>query len=106
MSSAGTITLAKPGLQVAQNGGVAMTLLASYTANLAYHRNAIALVTRAPALPVEGDMAVDRVTMVDPRSGLAFDVSMYAQYRQIYYEVAIAYGASVVKPEHLITLKG
>jgi len=106
ISAPGSITINKPGLLTTVAGSTAMTIGNSYTANAAYHRNAIALVTRAPALPQEGDMAVDRVTMVDPRSGLAFDVSMYAQYRRIYYEVAIAYGAAVVKPEHVCTLLG
>jgi len=106
ISAPGTITLNKPGLLNALAGNTAMTIGASYAPNLAYHRNAIALVTRAPALPVEGDMAEDRATIIDPRSGLAFDVSMYKQYRQVYYEIAIAYGASVIKPEHVTTVMG
>jgi hypothetical protein len=106
ISAPGTITINKPGLLTNIASGTAMTVGASYAPNLAYHRNAIALVTRAPALPVEGDMAVDRETIIDPRSGLAFDVSMYKQYRQVYYEIAIAYGASVIKPEHVTTIMG
>jgi hypothetical protein len=106
ISAPGTITLNKPGLLTSLAGNTAMTIGSGYAPNLAYHRNAIALVTRAPALPVEGDMAVDRATIIDPRSGLAFDVSMYKQYRQVYYELAIAYGGAVIKPEHVTTLMG
>jgi hypothetical protein len=106
ISAPGTIQINKPGLLTNLASGAAMTVKPSYTPNLAYHRNAIALVTRAPALPIEGDMAVDRVTLVDPRSGLAFDCSMYQQYRQVYYELAIAYGAAVIKPEHVSTVFG
>lgn len=106
IAAPGTININKPGLLTAIAPATAVTVGASYAPNVAYHRNAIALVTRAPALPIEGDMAVDRVTMIDPRSGLAFDVSMYAQYRRIYYEVAIAYGCAVIKPEHVSTLLG
>lgn len=106
IAAPGSIVINKPGLKTALAGNTAMTIGANYTPNLAYHRNAIALVTRAPALPVEGDMAVDRETIIDPRSGLAFDVSMYKQYRQVYYEIAIAYGASVIKPEHVTTVLG
>lgn len=102
----GTITLNKPGLLTTLQAGTAMTIGASYAPNMAYHRNACALVTRAPALPIEGDMAVDRVTIVDPRSGLAFDCSLYQQYRMVYYELAIAYGAAIIKPEHVTTLMG
>lgn len=106
VAAPGTISLNKPGLRQALAGGVAMTIGANYTPNLAYHRNAIALVARAPALPQEGDMAEDRTTIIDPRSGLAFDVSMYKQYRQVYYEIALAWGSAVIKPEHMATLLG
>ena len=106
ISAPGSITINKPGLLTTVAGSTAMTIGNNYSPNLSYHRNAIALVTRAPALPIEGDMAVDRTTLIDPRSGIAFDVSMYAQYRRIYYEVAIAYGSAVIKPEHVCTLMG
>jgi hypothetical protein len=106
IAAPGTITINKPGLLTTLASGTAMTIGSSYAPNLCYHRNAIALVTRAPALPTEGDMAVDRATIIDPRSGLAFDISMYLQYRQVYYEMAIAYGAAVIKPEHVTTLMG
>jgi hypothetical protein len=106
ISAPGTITINKPGLLTNVAAGAAMTIGADYAPNLAYHRNALALVTRAPALPIEGDMAVDRETIIDPRSGLAFDVSMYKQYRQVYYEIAIAYGAAAIKPEHITTVMG
>lgn len=106
IAAPGSITINKPGLLTTVAGSTAMTIGNNYTPNSAYHRNAIALVTRAPALPIEGDMAVDRETIIDPRSGLAFDVSMYAQYRRIYYEVALAWGVAVIKPEHVATLLG
>jgi hypothetical protein len=106
ISAPGSITINLPGLLTNLGASAAMTIGADYAPNLAYHRNAIALVTRAPALPIEGDMAVDRVTLMDPRSGLAFDCSMYAQYRQIYYELSIAYGCAVIKPAHVTTVLG
>jgi len=106
IAAPGTIVINKPGLLQALAPSTAMTIGASYAANLGYHRNAIVLSTRAPALPQEGDMAEDRVTMIDPRSGLAFDVSMYKLYKMVRYEIAIAYGAAVVKPEHVATLLG
>lgn len=73
---------------------------------MAFSRNAIALATRAPALPAQGDSAQDRFLVTDPASGLTFEVSLYAQYRQIQFEVALAWGCQVVKPEHLALLLG
>src|SRR5579859_375139 len=102
----GNVVIAAPGLRTAINSGTAVTVGGSFTANLAFARAALVLATRAPALPVEGDMADDRMMLTDPRSGLAFEVAMYKQYRRVRYEISIAYGASNIKPEHSAILLG
>jgi hypothetical protein len=102
-----TITIAAPGLRVAMSAATkAITVVAAATRNMAFTRNAIALATRAPALPEEGDSAEDRQIITDPRSGLSFEVAMYKQYRQVQYEISLAWGVKVVKPEHLALLLG
>ena len=107
VSGGGTITLGAPGLKVAiTTSATAITLVSSYTANLAFNRSAIVLVTRAPARPIEGDLAEDVMLLTDPRSGITFEVSMYKEYRQIHFEVALAWGVSAIKPEHLAILIG
>jgi hypothetical protein len=104
--SAGSFTIAAPGLQQALLTGAAVTVGAAYTGNAFFSRNAFVLATRLPALPEEGDAAVDRTTIVDERSGLAFEVSMYAQYRRIRYEIALAWGKANIKSEHSGILLG
>lgn len=107
VAAPGTIVLAAPGLRKAiGTSATAMTIAAISTRNMAFTQNAIAMATRAPALPDDGDMALDRTTIVDPRSGLAFELALYAQYRQMQYEVSIAWGQQVQKPEHLALLLG
>lgn len=102
-----TITLAAPGLRQALPGSaVTITVVAVSSRNLAFARSAIVLATRLPALPDGGDMAIDRTTIVDERSGLAFEIAMYAQYRQMQYEISCAWGSKVVKPEHTAVLLG
>jgi hypothetical protein len=107
VSNGGTITLAAPGLRVAIPASTtAITVGGNYTANVAFSADALHLVTRQPALPTEGDAAIDRMMMVDPRSGLVFEVSVYAGQRMVSYEVAIAWGMKANKPEHIALLLG
>ena len=107
VADGGTITLAEPGLKVAiATSATAITVVANAARNMAFHRGAIVLAQRLPALPEGGDVAVDRTSIVDPRSGLAFEVAMYPQYRQMQWEISAAWGVKVIKPEHFALLLG
>lgn len=107
VSNGGTITLAAPGLrQAIAASATAITVVASSVRSMAFRRSAIVLATRAPALPQGGDSAIDRTIVTDPRSGLSFEISVYAQYRRMYWEVAAAWGVSAQKTEHLALLLG
>lgn len=107
VSNGGSLVLGAPGIRVAMSAATkAITVGNNYTANLAFGRHAIMLATRAPAVPAEGDLAVDSMIITDPVSGLSFEVRQYMQYRQVQFEVALAWGAAVVKPEHLAILLG
>jgi len=99
--------LAAPGLrQAIPTSATAVTVGNTATSNVAFHRSALVLLTRAPALPEEGDSADDRMVVQDPRSGLAFEVAVYAQYRRVRYEIGIAWGVQNVKSEHSALLIG
>lgn len=104
--AAGNVTIAAPGLKGAIADSTAVVVGDGYTANMAFNRDAIVLVTRAPARPVEGDLAEDVMLMTDPRSGITFEVSMYKEYRQVHFEVALAWGVAAIKPEHIGILLG
>lgn len=106
-ASGDTITLAAPGLRVAQGAATrAITVVAISGRNMGFSRHALVLATRLPALPDGGDLAVDRTTITDARSGLSFEIAMYAQYRQMQYEISAAWGVKNVKPEHSAILLG
>ena len=101
----GNVDINAPGLLEATVGtGETLLLNASLDRNMAFSRSAIHLVTRVPALPREGDSAVDRMVIQDPRSGLAFEVSKYLEHRQVKYEIAAAWGYEMIKPEHCALL--
>lgn len=104
--SGGNIVLAAPGLRQSLADNVALTVGNNYTANMAFDKNAIQLVTRAPALPDGRDTAEDSMMLTDPRSGLTFEVRVYYGYRKVRYEVALAWGVKNIKPEHSVLLLG
>lgn len=100
----GNIDIAAPGLVQAAAVGNVVGLNASLDRNMCFARNAIHLVTRAPARPMQGDAAADVMIVQDPRSGLAFEVAMYKEYRQVKFEISIAWGFEMIKPEHCALL--
>jgi len=105
-----TITLQSPGLRIAIAGVTAITVTASSVRNVCFDRSAIELVARAPATPVIGgvvrDSAVDRMMVVDPVSGLPFEVSVYLGQGKVMLQVAMAWGVTVWKKEHVSILLG
>lgn len=106
-ASGDTITLAAPGLRKAQSAATrAITVFGTSAKNCAFTRNAILLGTRLPALPMEGDLASDRETVTDPRTGLSFELAVYPGYRMTTYHLSVAWGVSVIKPEHLAIIGG
>ena len=106
--AAGAITISEPGLRTATaaTGTIAITKVATSARNMAFNRSAIVLATRLPERPSAGDMAIDVTTLVDSRSGLAFEVAIYPGYRKVVYEVSLAWGYAVIKPEHTALLLG
>jgi P22 coat protein - gene protein 5 len=107
VSGGGTVVIAAPGLrQAIPTSATAITVSATGPRSMAFTRDAIVLAQRLPALPEGGDLAVDRQTVQDPVSGLAFEIAMYPQYRQMQYEVSSAWGVGVSKVENLALLLG
>lgn len=104
--SGGSFVINEPGLLVAHVDNETVTVSNNYAANVGFVRNSILLGTRLPALPEEGDIALDRMTITDERTGLSFEFAMYGGYRMIVYQVLIAWGVSAIKPEHIALLQG
>jgi len=103
----GDVEIAEPGLMEDVSGGTSVTQNdRNFVANMAFAQSAVHLVTRAPAMPQGGDAADDVMEIVDPVSGLAFQVAMYRQYRRVKYEVGLAWGYKLIKPEHAAILLG
>jgi hypothetical protein len=100
------VVVANPGIRVAWVNNDLVTVGAAYAANLAFSKSAIALMTRVPAMPEGGDAADDVTVITDPVTGLSFQVAMYRQYRQVAFEVGLAWGVKAVKSESMAILLG
>lgn len=105
--SGGSFSIGGPGLiDVDVDDGDAFTVGGNYTPNVAFDRNAIVLATRAPAMPEGGDAAVDAMMIVDPLTGIAYEVAHYKQFLQSVYHVRLAWGVKAVANRHIATLIG
>ena len=112
IAAPGTIVIGAPGLlQALPASAQAVTVGSTATQNLAFHRSAIQLITRSPAMPIgpDGrpmDMADDVEQITDPKTGITFDLVVYRQYMQLVYHLRLAWGVQGVKPNHTAVLLG
>ncbi len=104
--AANVVTLAAPGLRKAAADNAAITVAAASTRNVVFHRNALELAIRAPAMPNGGDAAVDAMTIQDPYSGLVFEVRAYKGFQKAMFNVSAAWGTKLWKPEFAAVLLG
>lgn len=107
VANGGTIVLAEPGLrQAIPASATVITTVAATDRNMFFSKSAIVLATRSPYMPEGGDQADDVMDIVDPVSGLSFQVAMYRQYRQVHFEIALAWGVKMIAPRHTAILIG
>ena len=107
VANGGTIVLAEPGLrQAIPASATVITTVAATDRNMFFSKSAIVLATRSPYMPEGGDQADDVMDIVDPVSGLSFQVAMYRQYRQVHFEIALAWGVKMIAPRHTAILVG
>lgn len=107
VADGGTVVIAEPGLRKAIGAAATnITVIAATTRNMFFHRSAIQLATRAPAMPDGGDAADDVMVVTDPVSGIAYEFCIYRQKRQVRYEVNLAWGVKMISPRHAGLLIG
>lgn len=112
VSNGGTITIAEPGLRVAiAASATAITVGNNYTPNAAFQRNALHLIARPPALPGQStgsgrDAAIDSEMIVDPISGLVFEVRRYLGYYMERTQIGMSWGVATPNSAHAAILLG
>lgn len=105
-ATSGDIVIGDPGILIAGVDANELTVGDSYTPNIAFHRSAIELAIRPPALPNGGDAADDIMLVQDPHSGLVFEIAHYKGYRKALIEVRCVYGWKAWKSANIATLLG
>ncbi len=111
VAAPGVIVLAEPGLRVAiPAAATALSTVAASSRNIAFNRSAIELVVRPPAMPKVGgvylDAAIDSMTIIDPRSGLPFEVRAYVGYGKAMIDVSAVWAVKVWKSQGVAVLLG
>jgi hypothetical protein len=106
IAAAGTLVINEPGLQETVADGATVTVNAISPRNIALSQNAIVLATRIPVAPLDGDQAIGREVVTDPRTGISFEFVKWPGYDMNTYHVRCAWGVSVLKPECIAAVLG
>jgi P22 coat protein - gene protein 5 len=106
VAAPGTISLGTPGARVTIATANALTVGNNFTPNVALHKSALELAIRPPAEPAGGDAADDKMIIVDPWSGLAFEIASYKGYMKRMIEVRCLYQWKAWKPDAIALLLG
>jgi hypothetical protein len=97
VSNGGTITIAAPGLKVAMSAATkAITMVATWTGNLALERSAVVGIVRPPLIPANPTMSQ---LMVSDGSGLSYLLVDAVGDGMRTIRLHLAYGFKTVNPE-------
>ena len=101
--SGGSFKIGGVGLRVAIPDNNAITVNNNHTVNVAFHTDAVALVTRE--LQTDGGNP-DVMSMTDPMTGLTIRLERLRGWRQTTYAFDVLFGCKVVESKHAIKVMG
>lgn len=104
--AANVVVIEAPGLMEAVANNTAVAVNATSPRNIAMSQNAVVLATRLPSAPRDGDQALGREVITDPRTGMSLEFVKWPGYDMNVYHVRAAWGVKVLKPEHIAALLG
>lgn len=99
-----TLTISfSPALATAAATAGALTVVAAYTPNLAFHRDAACFVSRPLAGAFNRD---DSMTIHDPVTGIALRLMLTREHYQETCRVSALWGSRVLRGEHIVRMVG
>lgn len=96
-----TLTIGEPGLKAALADDASLTILGDSVRTAAFSQNSVIVATRLPVTPRDGDQALGREVVTDPRTGISFEFVQWPGYDMNTYHVRASWGVHVLKPEHI-----
>lgn len=109
LDTTGVVVGITPALVAAVNGSstpVAVTVKASHTVNLAFHRDAFAFATRPLSVGLVTEGGSMMMTMQDPKSKLIMRLEVKREHKQTAWEFDILWGVKCVRPEFAARIIG
>ena len=103
VAAPGTISLGRPGARVTIANANALTVGASYTANLAFERNAVVGIMRPPVMPPNPLISS---TYISDKAGLTYLLVQIAGDGMVTWRLHLCYGFKVVQSEHVCVVLG
>lgn len=94
-----------PGLKAALTGAEVIKIVGDHSANIAFHRDAIAFANR-PLLDSAEGLGSQIMSMQDPVSGLTLRLEVSRQHKRTRWSFDILYGAKLVRPELAVRVLG
>jgi hypothetical protein len=95
----------EPGLKTALAGDEVITIKASHTVNLAFHRDAFAFVSRPLADNADGLGNIIQ-SAIDPVSGLALRLEVSREHKRTKFSYDILYGLACVRRDLACRIAG
>ena len=103
VATSGDIVINRPGLRATLADAVELTIGNSYTANVAFERNAIVAVMRPPLIPPNAN--IQQRTISDGK-GMTYLLVQVAGDGMITWRLHLAWGFAVVNPEYVVNVMG
>ena len=107
ITSAGVAVTIDPPLAAIASANAVISVKATHTVNLVFHRDAFAFANR-PLMASTADLALgsQMVSMTDPQTGITMRLEVSRQNKRVIWELDVLWGSKLVRPAGAMRLAG